>query len=409
MRNHERGSALIWWVIVLVILTVAASVLAFTQFQESEKRMEEITRLKDEIKNKWDPENVKRATDIQHLFQKSGWSGEAGTSADTVVKLMDDRLTALKQKFPSQITASDSTIEAALKGVETAYDEVSNRLKDTTSALSVAQADAEKAKEATRKVGTDKDQEIAKLNASVKEEQDRGARNQQTSTQTIEGLRNRITELEGVVQKADTDRKKEKNDLENKVLAAQAKIEQINDRNKMIRERDVPDGKIIDASPTSGLAWIDVGARNGLVRGTRFQVFEVGRGNEKKSKGWIEVRELRDATALCGITETKDPMEPIVAGDLISNPYFDRDKKPVFVFLGDLPGRYSKEEVTRLLRAKGATVEDNVTAMTDFLVVGQPPKSDTPIVLEDTPTFQLAKEFGVQVMSANDLTSYIRY
>src|SRR5262249_23673530 len=153
----------------------------------------------------------------------------------------------------------------------------------------------------------------------------------------------------------------------------QAKIEQINDRNKMIRDHDVPDGKVIDASKTSGLAWIDVGARHGLVRGTRFQVFDLGRGGERRPKGWVEVRELRDSTALCGITEVKDPMDPIVAGDLISNPYFDRDKKPVFVFLGDLPGRYSKEEVTRMLRAKGAQVEDQVTAMTDFLVVGQAP------------------------------------
>jgi NAD-dependent DNA ligase len=409
MKNHERGSALIWWVIVLVILTVAASVLAFTQFQESEKRGEEITRLQGEIKNKWDPEKVKMATDIQHLFQATGWSGDAGTTAETVIKLAGDRVTAMKQKFPTHITGSESTLEAALKGVEAAYDETANRLKDTQAALEVAQADAEKAKDATRKVGTDKDQEIAKLNTSIKEEQDRGARNQQTSTQTIEGLRNRITELEGEKQKVETDRKKERNDLENKVLAAQAKIEQINDRNKMIREHDVPDGKVIDASKTSGLAWIDVGARHGLVRGTRFQVFDLGRGGEKRPKGWIEVRELRDGTALCGITDVRDPMDPIVAGDLISNPYFDRDKKPVFVFLGDLPGRYSKDEVTRMLRAKGAMVEDQVTAMTDFLVVGQAPKSDTPVVLEDSPAFQLAKEYGVQVMSANDLTSYIQY
>src|SRR5262249_25635483 len=150
---------------------------------------------------------------IQHLFQATGWSGDAGTTAETVIKLAGDRVTAMKQKFPTHITGSESTLEAALKGAEAAYDEVANRLKDTQAALEVAQADAEKAKDATRKVGTDNDQEITKLNGSIKEEQDRGARNQQTSTQTIEGLRNRITELEAATQKTDTDRKKEKNEL----------------------------------------------------------------------------------------------------------------------------------------------------------------------------------------------------
>ncbi len=409
MKSSERGSALMWWVIILTVLVLVSSVLAYLQFQEKERYIEFYTNSQAEVKRR-DADIADRAQDLVAIYNKVGWTGgEFASGAKTDLSLVDERLKALREKFPTQIVASDTTLEAALKGVEAAFDDTQNRLKDATSALEVAQGDAEKAKELTRSVGTEKDAEIGKLSASIKEEQDRGARNQQASTQTIESLRNRITELEGETQKTEAERKKERNSLENQVLAEKAKVQEINERNKMIREHDVPDGAIIDASASIGLAWINAGTRQGLMRGTKFLVYDLGKGGEKRPKGWIEVREVRSDSAVCGITSMKDSLDPIVAGDLIANPYFDRDKQPVFVFLGDLPGRYSKDEVTRMLQAKGARVDDQVSAMTDFLVIGQSPKSETPVILEDSPTFKLAEEYGIQMMAASDLQKYIEY
>ena len=111
---------------------------------------------------------------------------------------------------------------------------------------------------------------------------------------------------------------------------------------EVLREPDLPDGRILSTSSRSDLAYIDIGKKDGLRRGTKFEVFRFGKGGVLIPKGWVEVRDVENETAKCGILTISDPLAPIVKGDVVVNPHFARNMEKTFVFLGEFPTSLSK-------------------------------------------------------------------
>lgn len=178
-----------------------------------------------------------------------------------------------------------------------------------------------------------------------------------------------------------------------------------------------PDGEVVYADANLGYAWIDLGSNHGLRRNTQFHVYQYIKGGRQKVKGVIEVRRVEPDMSQCAILleqEVKDPVtgekvvvpdpnDPIVKGDLIRNPFFDKDEQKVFVFFGSKThnGTYNLAEMKRKVAEFGGKVESKVTTETDFVVVLDEEDEDF------REKFELATQFGVIFMREDEFLEYI--
>jgi NAD-dependent DNA ligase len=406
MKGSERGSTLIWWVIVLLVLFVIASVLAYVQFTDNAdmvRVMEQVRADNDRLEQRERELIAERLA----LWEAIGFRGDSELDPSNL-ETMNEKIGELRGKL-NTVTESDETLERVIRGLEAAYDDAVRSAADANAKYEEARQAEQSAEDETDAVAEQKESEIASLREQLRAEQDRAARNQGQAQETIDAQRDTITRLQDELATRSEEWKRDKNLLENRLLAMDARMQEINERNRLIREKDVPDGTIVDSDEKLGLVYVDLGLKHGLMRGTRFQVWTYGKGKVRIPKGWVEVREVKPDYAVAGIVETLDPYNPISSGDRVSNPYFDRDKKPEFVFLGVFPGRYDHEEASRLLREKGAIVADEVTANTDFLVMGEKPAGEAEPELEERDNYRRAVQYGVEILRAPELIEYLRY
>ncbi len=409
--NAQRGSAqqgvalIMWMFIVLLVLFAIAAFLGYSQLAENTDLKAEVAEAIAE-KEKAEADVAEKISEITDLNKLIGFGGSDIAAAN--LSAAGDRLATLRGKF-SNLTDADTTLESALAGIEKAYDDQVVAATQARSDAEQWKSDKDAAEQARSQVVAAKDAEISSLSDDLAAEKSRAQRQQGQSQATIDQQRERISTLENQVADITETSKREKNQLANELAAMDAKVQEINERNRVLRERMGPDGSVVTADDDLGLVFLDFGAKHGLKRGTPFKVWAYGKGKTKIEKGEIEVREVHPDYAVAGIVSVADSLNPISKGDQVSNIYFDRGKTPEFVFLGEIPGRFSNEEAERILRSRGADVAKTVTANTDFLVVGRsgPEGGDAP--LEQSEAFRLAELYGVEILPGSELEQYIRY
>jgi hypothetical protein len=162
-----------------------------------------------------------------------------------------------------------------------------------------------------------------------------------------------------------------------------------------------PDGEILLADNKLGHCWIDLGRRDGLRVASVFEVFRYIKGGRRKAKGRIEIKRIQDNLSQAAIIESLDPEDdPIVKGDHIISPFFDKHEVKIFVFAGELTNPiYSKAQVVNMIVEMGATVARELTVETDFLVAGKG--------AEETEEYAKAIDLGITVLREEELFKYL--
>ncbi len=162
-----------------------------------------------------------------------------------------------------------------------------------------------------------------------------------------------------------------------------------------------PDGEIILSDNKLGHCWVNLGRRDGLRVGSVFEVFRYIKGGRRKSKGRIEIKKIEDNLSQAAITEALDPEDdPIVKGDHIISPFFDKHETKEFVFAGELTNPlYSKREVIKMIEEMGAKVARELSVKTDFLVAGKG--------AEETEEYARAIDLGITVLIEEELFKYL--
>ena len=177
------------------------------------------------------------------------------------------------------------------------------------------------------------------------------------------------------------------------------------------------DGKVIFSDPLNRKVGINIGSEHGVKPGMRFEVYNVERdkSHDRVRKGFIIVQKVNPLHSVClaqldelylgtdpfGYTAT-DPEEryspssaiggdtlrplplsgepavvlrgpsvenPIMEGDLIQCPFFERYRKLRFLVLGDKELAYPLEHIMQVLREYGCTVTDKVDPEVDMVLV----------------------------------------
>jgi TolA-binding protein len=230
-----------------------------------------------------------------------------------------------------------------------------------------------------------------------------------TLNSQLDDLRNQNDSLSTQVRESQDENasEREKNNTARTVLAdktedLESKVRSMHSEQKIRRATQAPDGSVVGVDNRSGRCFIDVGSDDMLRRGTRFKVFEIGKGGAKTAKGWITVTNTASGKSECAIEEGA-----VDAQDVIYNPIYDKNATVRFCIIGDLPGKYNKETAVRILRKLGAKVQTNVDIHTDFIVLGMRESEDADEVT-DRDDYRNAQRWGVEMIRARDLQAFLQ-
>lgn len=142
-----------------------------------------------------------------------------------------------------------------------------------------------------------------------------------------------------------------------------------------------PDGKILTAVPGDPVVYIDLGRDDRMILGMRFSVYsaETGIPPGGEGKARIEVVSMTDSSAECRIVQVAKN-EVILEGDLIANPIYDPNRSLTFVAIGEFdlnhdgqPDPDGVATIESLINDWGGEVSSELSAMTDFVILGSPP------------------------------------
>ena len=205
------------------------------------------------------------------------------------------------------------------------------------------------------------------------------------------------------------------------------------------------DGLLLKVDEATKLAVINLGASQGVTKGMRFEIFQVKHGNVRIHKGLIEVKTVDEETATATVlyrvvslprcpttgyaasrpeerfspydsggqsglkvvkllarpkvvTWGMNPRDPMTAGDLVFNPFFDAKRKLRFCVKGEKI-EYAQEEIIRTIKGHGGVIDDEVTATTDFLVSQRWAQEHV----------KKARELGVPVLYEFDIFDFLRH
>jgi len=214
--------------------------------------------------------------------------------------------------------------------------------------------------------------------------------------------------------------------LDRQINTLEGRIKELSKRSKKTYTEVVqPDGECTFADAALGYAWIDLGKNQGLVRGTRFQVYQNAKGGRVKIKAFIEVKKVDADSAQVAILpdfeyydqDAKEkyilPYEndPVVKGDLIRSvwfpdgrPTYEKDAHPKFFFLGKNPGNRfytSKSELGKKIEEFGGKVVSELTADVNYVVVF-PHGED-----EDQKSNETAVRLGMTFLREDELLDFI--
>ena len=124
-----------------------------------------------------------------------------------------------------------------------------------------------------------------------------------------------------------------------------------------------------------------------------------GGGGGLVQTGTIKVTVVDENSARCAVLEASDV---ISEGDLIQSGTYSPNRQLTFVLLGEF-NKMGKSQAERRLEQLGAQVDENVSTMTHYLVVG------TGDSLETTPQYVAAKTFGTAIITEAQLQSFTNY
>jgi len=174
---------------------------------------------------------------------------------------------------------------------------------------------------------------------------------------------------------------------------------------KSFYETSKPDGEVTYADEKLGFCWIDIGKIHGLRRGTQFEVYTMTKGGRQKRKAFCEVQKIDQDMAQCAVLQNTivDPSDPVVKGDLVRNPIFERNAQPKFWFLGSkLSNRYyNKTELERKIEEFGGKVLKTLSVDVDFVIVLHEGENEFP---DD---YKKATELGATFMREEELLDYV--
>ena len=303
-------------------------------------------------------DQINQAIRSERLVSEAERFGEV--SFQEALNILYEAFTAQHAQFRAareRVTQLEAEVDRLGKAEAEMRSDFERRARSLSDQLAEAEADrAAKLRE--------RDETLARLQRSFDEER-------QQSTADVTKARQQVTGLEDKLAR-----------LQERFTTYQEKFGELLIGPEELATARQPDGKILTAIPGDDAVFIDLGRRDSLVLGLQFGVYpaETGIPVDGRAKAQIEVVSISDTWAECKVVRIPG-YEVIREGDLIANPVYDRRRSLSFVVAGDfdldhdgLPDSDGSAAIESIIKAWGGTVSSELSALTDFVVLGAAPR-----------------------------------
>jgi hypothetical protein len=408
MACRERGAAVsVMWVIFLIVLLLGAGGWIYS-------RESEVAVVRSEA------EQAKRdaALNLEQLQQKNSQVLELSASvgfradpnADSAKALIEEKLTQVRGRFPNDLTPNDKTLEQMVDRLAAMVDARAQLARDADASFQTEKGKRETAESGKDGIESTLNGQITQLNTDLTDERERAQSAQQTADERSAGLQDQLDSMQAQMRTMESEFGTERTSLQREQDKLQGRVADLSRKVELIGVDTAPwdpDGEVVAVGGETGLVFLDVGSRDLLRPGVRFDVFQRVKGGKLAPKGMVEVREVSDEFSVAGIAGQVDLYNPIAPGDVVANPHFSRGREKVFFLLGTFPG-HGKAFLEKRLADLGAVVSPTLDSSVDFLVVGDKEPTEDALELSETPEFKLADEFGIQVLRIGDIDRFLQ-
>jgi hypothetical protein len=384
--------------VITIVLFVGASATAFyffNQVKTAEEQRAEATRKATETDTSLRNEQ-KNYSELRSIV-----TGQAGTSGDhaKIVDQVKEKLVNPNKSSPRK-RKDVAQRASAFQNLVEAVDLLNRYLKSDDDELVAMEERLDKQTDALAKVSnvyqskvTVADEGTAKKAAELKEQTEQYAKQLEERNLMVDQNQTRF-------QKKSADYEQLKRDTEAKIDDLTAQIGKMTllmekARQRQIRGQDVrfnlEDGEIVQVQGGGAEAYINIGRADGAGEGLTFGIYGIDRSGftQNLPKANLEIiRVLGDHRALAKVLDYQITA-PVVPGDKIFNPVWDRGRKTAVAILGiidmDGDGAPDNDEFKHIVERWGGTIAAEVdlktfkpigriTTETDWLVEGKIPE-----------------------------------
>jgi len=410
MQRSQSGAAQVsfLWIVFLIVLVLFFA--GFTYIAWKDKgEMEQSRQDAIDEADKFRQEAIAADSKLQELSVLVGFRDESVVGSASDKEAINEKVDMLKGKFPEHVSTDTQNLEVLINGVVAYGDKIKRDFDEKAATLEGEIATRREAQDNLTTIEQNKNTRIQELEAQLSDEQQRSATQKEEDNQRIANLQSQLDELNSRVREVESSAELDKQVADKEISTLNARILALSKKLEVLEEPDIPDGQIIATSAEAGLAYIDIGGRDGLRRGTKFDVYRYAKGGNLVLKGSIEVRDVTTESAMCGVTKELFELDPIVKGDVVVNPLFSRNMSRTFVLLGRFPSTINRAFIGDRLSALGNAVDEKVSSKTDFLVLGEKEQGEFAPELTETDEYKLADKLGVQIVRLNEIWDFIKY
>ena len=415
LATSRRGAARIsavWMiaVIVLLFIVLAYAFIAQGEAATAKKQLAEATIAQESAADR-------RSDAIAEVATRSAILGftEDAATVPSDVAAAEAALEDAKSAFPD--TESVKTFQELVPVVKAAYEGKLETIDTLKEQITTLEGQLAAARSATNDVRSEKQGTIDTLTterddlvSELRSENDR-------LTQANENLRVEVSDLGETITQLTSDKSTSEAEVRQIKATLASTRRQAAQRLLDIKKRsEKPDGEITAVDSNFGMGFINLNASDRLSEGTVFSIVSGRPGADKDSpKAMAEVVNVEPGRSEVRIYGVVDPLgQPVVQGDKIYNPLYEKKGRRYAVIAGSLAG-YTKPELTALLEEIGITVQAEINNLTDFLITGGPIFSDasgapleTPTPVEETEAYAEAQDAGVLVVPMKDVLQFFR-
>ncbi len=428
IRARHASPYMLYLVIAFAILTVAGWILAAWMYTEKEDTLRKVfgeqtlrttkdttalwndllqtykddgSTLVEIIESKEERANVFR-NEIQHLAERlSGdpltnqYGEELRQSVADVLKATNDMLITTEQELQRSYTVGrkappadvrPTSMVTAIRALVQRVDALGRQIQQDDVAINDLKAQIKGLNDQLQTAQAEHKRQVAQVQQELQDEKERLTKARQSAEDTAKTIKEDNKRLQDRMLQDQRAHAKEVDELKSEVTKLQNHLKDLSEVVKRFRE--VPtetgvDGRIVSVAQQEQVAFGDLGKKDGVLLGMTFSIFgpgELGK-TEPTPKAECRIVKIMDNACELRIYEIQGD-NPVVAGDVLHNPVYDRQRRMRFVLVGkmdtDGDGFDDSEELKALIQEFGGRIDPELTVQADFLVVGEEPPVPAP-------------------------------
>ena len=263
------------------------------------------------------------------------------------------------------------TLQALVNPAVSRTNHYKNRMEQLQVELKIAEDQKKSREEVAPQIPKKKEETITKLQADVAELNKQIAAEKATYNERKAKFTEDKTKAEGEIQKDTEEYAAYEIKINNEIRELKRQLEELKVKEVIKHEINFIHGKILNPDVPNKTAFIDIGSRERVVAGLKFLVGNRGVQGKFEYKAKIEVKKAWMTYCEVSIIEIYDKDKPVVEGDHIVNPLFNRERPIIVAFVGEdrpLKLRYSVDEATRRIKEIGSEVRKDVSLDVDYVI-----------------------------------------